>query len=152
MHDIQRRRRCNQTETDQLILEFQKSDLSPQEFAQNVGVQVQTVVRWLKTASVDLTHRSNRNADRRAASDSSRKFVAVNVVAVVTGGNPGPHRDLSSLTFGLSLRGGVVCSNLGNRHQQLHHMPRGVEIERSIQNRFSSNYCVVCQNSKIKPQ
>jgi hypothetical protein len=39
MHDIQRRRRRNQTEIHQLILEFQKSDLSPQEFAQNVGVQ-----------------------------------------------------------------------------------------------------------------
>ena len=58
MHDIQRRRRRNQTEIDQLILEFQKFDLCPQEFAQNVGVQVQTVVRWLKTASVDLTRRS----------------------------------------------------------------------------------------------
>ena len=32
MHDIQRRRRRNQSEIDQLILEFQKSDLSPQEF------------------------------------------------------------------------------------------------------------------------
>ena len=79
MHDIQRRRRRNQSEIDQLILEFQKSDLSPQEFAQNVGVQVQTVVRWLKTASVDLTHRPNRNAERLKYSDSPSGFVAVEV-------------------------------------------------------------------------
>jgi len=58
MQDIQRRRRRNQSEIDQLVLEFQKSDLSPREFAENVGVQVQTVVRWLKTASVDCQHRS----------------------------------------------------------------------------------------------
>ncbi len=37
MHDIKRRRRRNQSEIDQLILEFQKSGLSPQAFAQNVG-------------------------------------------------------------------------------------------------------------------
>jgi hypothetical protein len=79
MHDIQRRRRRNQSEIDQLILEFQKSDLSPQEFAQNVGVQVQTVARWLKTASVDLTHRPNRNAERLKYSDSPAGFVAVEV-------------------------------------------------------------------------
>ena len=79
MHDIQRRRRRNQSEIDQLILEFQKSDLSPQEFAQNVGVQVQTVVRWLKTASVDLTHRPNRNAERLKYSDSPAGFVALEV-------------------------------------------------------------------------
>lgn len=79
MHDIQRRRRRNPSEIDQLISEFQKSDLSPQEFAQNVGVQVQTVVRWLKTASVDLTHRPNRNADRLKSSNSPGQFVAVEV-------------------------------------------------------------------------
>jgi hypothetical protein len=79
MHDIQRRRRRNQSEIDQLILEFQKSDLSPQEFAQNVGVQVQTVVRWLKTASVDLTHRPNHHAEHLKYSDSPSGFVAVEV-------------------------------------------------------------------------
>jgi len=78
MHDIQRRRRRNQSEIDQLILEFQKSDLIPQEFAQNVGVQVQTVVRWLKTSSIDLT-RPNRHADRLKYSDSPAGFVAVEV-------------------------------------------------------------------------
>ncbi|MEY2787175.1 MAG: hypothetical protein RLZZ34_318, partial [Verrucomicrobiota bacterium] len=56
---------------------------SPQAFAQHVGVQVQTVVRWLKTASVDLTHRPNRNADRRAAYDSPGQFVAVEVRQVL---------------------------------------------------------------------
>ena len=79
MHDIKRRRRRNQSEIDQLILEFQKSGLSPQEFAQNVGVQVQTVVRWLKTASVDLTHRPNRHAEHLKYSDSPSGFVAVEV-------------------------------------------------------------------------
>ena len=79
MHDIKRRRRRNQAEIDRLISEFQGSGLSPQAFAQNVGVQVQTVIRWLKTASVDLSHRHNRNADRRAAYDSPRQFVAVEV-------------------------------------------------------------------------
>jgi len=63
MHDIQRRRRRNQSEIGQLVLESQKSDLSPQEFAQNVGVEVQTVVRWLKTSSVDLIHQPNRHAE-----------------------------------------------------------------------------------------
>ena len=79
MHDIQRRRRRNPSEIDELISEFQKSDLSPQEFAQNVGVQVQTVVRWLKTASVDLTHQPNRDEDRLKYSDSPAGFVAVEV-------------------------------------------------------------------------
>jgi hypothetical protein len=79
MHNIQRRRRRNQSEIDQLILEYQKSDLSPLEFAKNVGVQVQTVVRWLKTASLDLTHRPNRNADRLKYSDTPAGFVAVEV-------------------------------------------------------------------------
>jgi hypothetical protein len=79
MHDIKRRRRRNQAEIDRLILEFQGSGLSPQAFAQHVGVQVQTVVRWLKTASVDLIHRHNRNADHRAAYDSPGQFVAVEV-------------------------------------------------------------------------
>jgi len=79
MHDIQRRRRRNQSEIDQLVLEFQKSDLSPQEFAQNVGVQVQTVVRWLKIASVNLTHRPNRHAEHLKYSDSPGQFVAVEV-------------------------------------------------------------------------
>jgi hypothetical protein len=79
MHDIQRRRRRNQPEIDQPVLEFQKSDLSLQEFSQNVGVQVQTVVRWLKTALVDLTHQPNRHAERLKHSDSPGQFVAVEV-------------------------------------------------------------------------
>lgn len=79
LYDIQHRRRRNQTEIDQLILEFQKSDLSPQEFVQNIGVHVQTVVRWLKILSVDLTLRSRRNAGRRAALDAPKQFVASEV-------------------------------------------------------------------------
>jgi len=85
MHDIQRRRRRNQSEIDQLVLEFQKSDLSPQEFAQNVGVQVQTVVRWLKTASVDLTHQPSRHAERLKYPSSPAGFVAVEVRQSLSG-------------------------------------------------------------------
>jgi hypothetical protein len=81
MHDIRCRRRRNQAEIDQFILEFQKSGLSPPAFAQYVGVQVQTVVRSLKTASVDLTvtDRNDANPKRLMSSASPDGLAAVEV-------------------------------------------------------------------------
>ena len=79
MHDTQRRHRRNQSEVGQLIRDSRDSGLRSEEFSRNVGVQLQTLVHWLKTASVDLTHGPNHNADRLTASDFPTRFVAVEV-------------------------------------------------------------------------
>ena len=76
MHDNQcPRRRRNQSEIDQLVREFRSSGLSQHEFAQKIGVHPLTVVRWIRTTSVDINHPPVGSPSREVA-PASTQFVA----------------------------------------------------------------------------
>ena len=78
MHDNQcPRRRRNQSEIDQLVREFRSSGLSQHEFAQKIGVHPLTVVRWIRTTSVDINHPPVGSPSREVAPTSPPQFVAV---------------------------------------------------------------------------
>jgi len=80
MHDNQcPRRRRNQSEIDQLVREFRSSGLSQHEFAEKIGVHPLTVVRWIRTTSVDINHPPVGSPSRAVAPTSLPQFVAVEV-------------------------------------------------------------------------
>ena len=72
------RRRRNQSEIDQLVQEFRSSGLSQHEFAQKIGVHPLTVVRWIRTTSVDINH-PPVGSPSRAVAPAPTQFVAVEV-------------------------------------------------------------------------
>jgi len=49
--ECRRRRRRNQSEIEELVLEFRRSGLTQKEFAWQVGVHPLTVARWIRTTS-----------------------------------------------------------------------------------------------------
>jgi transposase-like protein len=78
MHDNQCPRRWrNQSEIDQLVREFRSSGLSQHELAQKIGVHPLTVVRWIRTTSVDINHPPVGSPSREVAPTSPPQFVAV---------------------------------------------------------------------------
>jgi hypothetical protein len=80
MHDNQfLRRRRNQSEINQLVREFRSSGLSQHEFAQKIGVHPLTVVRWIRTTSVNINHPPVGSPSLEVAPTSPPQFVAVEV-------------------------------------------------------------------------
>jgi hypothetical protein len=73
------RRRRNQSEIDRLVQEFRSSGLSQQEFAEKIGVHLVTVVRWMRTTSVDINQPAVGSSSREVAPTSPSNFVAVEV-------------------------------------------------------------------------
>ena len=49
--ECRRRRRRNQSEIEELVLEFRRSGLTQKEFAWQVGVHPLSVARWIRTTS-----------------------------------------------------------------------------------------------------
>jgi len=80
MHDDQTpRRRRKQSEIDQLVQEFRSSGPSQHEFARKIGVHPLTVVRWIRTTSVDINHPPVGSPSCEVAPTSPPQFVAVQV-------------------------------------------------------------------------